>query len=382
MFLRCSMKKRIFVFLLMLSLIPLNTQAKDINSLSSPSAILMDGYTGKVLFEKEPDQKMPPASVTKIMTMLLVMEAENRGEISFDDIVTVSENAAKKEGSHIYLSVGEQISIRDLMKGVAVASGNDASIALGEHLSGSHEEFVKKMNERAKELGMTNTHFVNCNGLDAEGHLTTARDIGKMTVELLKYPKIFEFTTIWMDTLRNGTFGLANTNKLIRFYDGANGMKTGSTSKAGCCISATALRDGMQLVAVIMGAPNSEERFSDASTLLNYGFGGFENAVLGKADSIYKYLEVNKGIKQTLPISLKNDFTAVVKKGKKDSITSTENLPEIISAPVKKGQVIGDITFYDGKTPIGKVDLIASEDINRISFLYAFEKLLFSFVSL
>ncbi|MBQ2896990.1 MAG: D-alanyl-D-alanine carboxypeptidase [Clostridia bacterium] len=376
------MKKRILIFLLMLSLIPLNTQAKDINSLSSPSAILMDGYTGKVLFEKQPDQKMPPASVTKIMTMLLVMEAENRGEISFDDIVTVSENAAKKEGSHIFLSVGEQISIRDLMKGVAVASGNDASIALGEHLSGSHEEFVKKMNERAKELNMTNTHFVNCNGLDAEGHLTTARDIGKMTVELLKHPKIFEFTTIWMDTLRNGTFGLANTNKLIRFYDGANGMKTGSTSKAGCCISATALRDGMQLVAVIMGAPNSQERFSDASTLLNYGFGGFENAVLGKSDSIYKYLEVSKGIKQTVGVALKNDFTAVVGKGKKDGITSVENLSEMLNAPVKKGQVIGDITYYDGKTPIGKVDVVACEDIHKISFLYAFEKLLFSFVSL
>lgn len=379
---RCSMKK-VICFLLMLSLfLSVNTKAKDINTLASPSAILLDGNTGKVLFEKEADQKLPPASVTKIMTMLLVMEAEGRGEITFDDIVSVSENAAKKEGSHIFLSPGEQISVRDLMKGVAVASGNDASIALAEFLAGSHEKFVEKMNQRAKELGMTNTHFINCNGLDAEGHLTTARDIGKMTVELLKHKKIFEFTTIWMDTLRNGTFGLANTNKLIRFYDGANGMKTGSTSKAGCCISATALRDSMQLVAVVMGAPNSQERFSDASTLLNYGFGGFENFSLGKSDNVYKYINLNKGIKETVPVSLRNDVSAVMPKGKSGSITSTENLPEILEAPVKKGQVVGDITYYDGKEQIAKVDLIAGEDVQRVSFLYAFEKMLMDFISL
>lgn len=375
--------KKVICFLLMLSLfLSVNTKAKDINTLASPSAILLDGNTGKVLFEKEADQKLPPASVTKIMTMLLVMEAEGRGEITFDDIVSVSENAAKKEGSHIFLSPGEQISVRDLMKGVAVASGNDASIALAEFLAGSHEKFVEKMNHRAKELGMTNTHFINCNGLDAEGHLTTARDIGKMTVELLKHKKIFEFTTIWMDTLRNGTFGLANTNKLIRFYDGANGMKTGSTSKAGCCISATALRDNMQLVAVVMGAPNSQERFSDASTLLNYGFGGFENFSLGKSDNVYKYINLNKGIKETVPVSLRNDVSAVMPKGKSGSITSTENLPEILEAPVKKGQVVGDITYYDGKEQIAKVDLIAGEDVQRVSFLYAFEKMLMDFISL
>lgn len=377
------MLKRVGCFLLMLSLfLSINTKAKDISTLSSPSAILMDGYTGKVLFEKDPDTKLPPASVTKIMTMLLVMEAESRGEIKFDDIVTVSENAAKKEGSHIFLSAGEQISIRDLMKGVAVASGNDASIALGEHLSGSHEKFVEKMNQRAKELGMTNTHFVNCNGLDADGHLTTARDIGIMTVELLKHPKIFEFTTIWMDTLRDGTFGLANTNKLIRFYEGANGMKTGSTSKAGCCISATALRDGMQLVAVVMGAPNSQERFSDASALLNYGFGGFENTVLGKSDKVYKYLNVNRGVEETAPILLKNDFSAVLAKGGAKNVTSKENLPEFLEAPVKKGQVIGNITYYDGETQIGQVDLISGGDIEKISFLYTFEKLFYEFISL
>lgn len=376
------MKKRIFVLLLALSLITLNTEAKDISSLVSPSAILVDGYTGKVLFEKNSDEKMPPASVTKIMTMLLVMEAIDRGEIGFDDIVTVSENAAKKEGSHIFLASGEQMSVRDLLKGVAVASGNDASIALGEYLSGSHEKFVEKMNQRASELGMTNTHFVNCNGLDADGHLTTARDIAKMTVELLKHPKIFEFTTIWMDTLRNGAFGLANTNKLIRFYDGANGMKTGSTSKAGCCISATALRDGMQLAAVIMGAPNSNERFSDASTLLNYGFGGFENVVLGKSSETLKYIDVNKGIKKTVKVCLKNDFSAVLPKGKAKGITSAENLPEKIEAPVKKGEVVGKITFYDGQKPIGEVEITANEDIERIDFSYSLKQLLLNFFSL
>ena len=374
--------KRAVCFLLMLSLfLSVNTKAKDINSLTSPSAILMDG-TGKVLFEKDPDQKLPPASVTKIMTMLLVMEAIDRGEITFDDIVTVSENAAKKEGSHIFLAPNEQMSVRDLMKGVAVASGNDASIALGEYLAGSHEKFVEKMNTRAKELGMNNTYFVNCNGLDADGHLTTARDIGVMTVELLKHPKIFEFTTIWMDTLRDGKFGLANTNKLIRFYEGANGMKTGSTSKAGCCISATALRDGMQLVAVIMGAPNSQERFSDASTLLNYGFGGFENSILGKSDKIYKHIEVNKGVNQTVPVKLKNDFSAVLPKGKAGEITSKETLPEIVESPVKKGQKIGDISFFAGNEKIGAVDLIADAEVEKIGFLFAFEKLLSGFISL
>ena len=377
------MLKRVVCFLLMLSLFSsVNTKAKDINSLTSPSAILLDGYTGKVLFEKEPDKKLPPASVTKIMTMLLVMEAIDRGQISLDDVVTVSENAAKKEGSHIFLAPNEQMSVRDLMKGVAVASGNDASIALGEYLAGSHEKFVEKMNSRAKELGMTNTHFVNCNGLDADGHLTTARDIGIMTVELLKHPKIFEFTTIWTDTLRNGTFDLANTNKLIRFYDGANGMKTGSTSKAGCCISATALRDGMQLVAVIMGAPNSKERFSDASTLLNYGFGSFENRVLGKADKVYKHLEVNKGVNQTVSVKQKNDFSAVIPKGKGGEITSKETLPEIVESPIKKGQKIGDISFFAGSEKLGSVDLIADEDVEKIGFLFAFKKLILSFVSL
>lgn len=376
------MLKRAVCFLLMLSLlISVNTQAKDINSLISPSAILMDG-TGKVLYEKNPDEKLPPASVTKIMTMLLVMEAIDRGEITFDDIVTVSENAAKKEGSHIFLAPNEQMSVKDLMKGVAVASGNDASIALGEHLAGSHEKFVEKMNSRAKELGMNNTHFINCNGLDADGHLTTARDIGIMTVELLKHPKIFEFTTIWMDTLRDGAFGLANTNKLIRFYEGANGMKTGSTSKAGCCISATALRDGLQLVAVIMGAPNSKERFSDASTLLNYGFGGFEKAVLGESENIYKYIPVSKGVSETVPVKLKNEFSAVVAKGRAKEITSKETIPDVIESPVKKGQKVGNIAYYSENELIGNVELIAAENVDKIGFLYTFEKLLINFVSL
>ena len=377
------MLKRAVCFLLMLSLfLSTSAQAKDINSLVSPSAILLDGYSGKVLFEKDPDQKLPPASVTKIMTMLLVMEAIDRGEISFDDIVTVSENAAKKEGSHIFLAPNEQMSVHDLMKGVAVASGNDASIALGEYLAGSHEKFVEKMNLRAKELGMTNTHFVNCNGLDADGHLTTARDIGTMTVELLKYSEIFEFTTIWTDSLRNGTFDLANTNKLIRFYEGANGMKTGSTSKAGCCISATALRDGMQLVAVIMGAPTSQERFSDASTLLNYGFGGYENSFLGKSDNVYKYVTVNKGVKETVGVKLKNDFSVVLPKGKSKEVTMQENIEETVQSPIKQGQKVGDITFYLGDEKLGSVDLVAVGDVGKIGFLYAFAKLMHNFISL
>lgn len=245
---------------------------KSAMELSAPSAILIEQSTGKVLFEKNADEQLPPASVTKVMTMLLVMEAVDSGKISFDDMVTGSENAKSMGGSTIFLDAGEQMSVYDLMKGVAVASGNDAAVALAEFVAGSEEGFVEMMNKRAQELGMTNTTFKNPNGLDTQGHLTTARDIAVMSAELLRHKRIFEFTTIWMDSLRDGKFTLANTNKLIRFYDGANGLKTGSTSIAKNCISASAMRNDMQLIAVVMAAPTSAQRFADAKKAFRLRF--------------------------------------------------------------------------------------------------------------
>ena len=226
------MKKSVSVILILVTLIFTHVHAKEIHDIAAKSYILLDGATGNVLVEKEADVKLPPASITKIMTMLLTMEAIDRGTLNFDDVITVSDTAAMHEGSHVFLANGEQITVHELLKAIAVASGNDASIAMAEAVCGTQSEFVKAMNNRAKELGMNNTNFINCNGLDADGHVSCARDIGIMTCELMKHPKIFEYTGIWIDSLRNGEFQLANTNKLIRFYEGANGMKTGSTSKA------------------------------------------------------------------------------------------------------------------------------------------------------
>ena len=350
--------------------------------ISATSAILMDASNGVILFEKNPDEKMPPASITKIMTMLIVMEEINKGNISEDDIVTVSENAAIKTGSHVFLAENEQISVRDLLKAVAVASANDGAIALAEHVSGTKEAFVEKMNKRAKELKMVNTNFVNVNGLDADNHYSSAKDIAIMTKELLKHKKIFEYTTIWMDTLRNGTFDLANTNKLIRFYEGANGMKTGSTSGAGYCISATALRDNFQLIAVVMNSETTKKRFADASNLLNYGFNKYSSVRLNGADEIYKYLSVEKGVKQTAPLVVKNNCYVTVENGRKNEIKSEAEFPEIISAPIKKGDVLGRIVYTLDGREIAKAELVSGEDIAKISVFYSFKQIFKEFIKI
>ena len=370
------MWKKVIALVLSASLlIPSVVMAEGVNDIKAVSAILMDGSSGKVLFEKNADQRLPPASITKIMTMLLIMEAIDSGQISTDDIVTVSKTAAIKTGSHIFLAEGEQMSVNDLMKGIAVASGNDAAIAMAEYLYGTQEKFVEQMNKRAKELGMENTNFVNCNGLDVDNHYSSARDVALMTLELLKHPKIFDYTTIWMDTLRNGQFGLANTNKLIRFYEGANGMKTGSTSKAGYCLSATAKRGDMQLIAVVMSSPSTKERFADGSTLLNYGFGSFTREVKATAGEAYGELAVEGGVKSAAPLAYEDDFSIVVENGNKNSITAEPNLPESIQAPVTKGQKVGEMVYYEQGKQVGKSDLVASEDVEKISFLYVLSKL-------
>ena len=272
------MKRIISVFLLLLLLLslPVFCFAKDEVTIKSPSAILIEKTTGNVLYEKDADNRMRPASVTKIMTLLLIMEAIEKGQYGYGDTVSVSANATSMGGSQVYLKEGEKFSVEEMIKCIAVASANDCCVAMAEHTAGSEEAFVDRMNERAKELEMVNTEFKNCTGLDADGHLTTARDISKMSRELLSHEDIKKFTCIWTDSIREGSFGLSNTNKLIRFYDGATGLKTGYTSLSGYCMSASALKNGMELIAVVMAGKTSAERNEDAKTLLNYGFGAYE----------------------------------------------------------------------------------------------------------
>lgn len=335
--------------------------------LNGKSFILVECTTGKVLYEQNADEQLPPASVTKIMTMLLVMEAIDRGEITYDTIVTASERAKSMGGSTIFLDTNERMSVHDLLKGIAVASGNDACVAIAEHLSGTVENFVAVMNNRAKELGMTNTNFVTCNGLDSENHYSTARDISIMSRELLRHEDIFKYTTIWLDSLRDGKFQLANTNKLIRYYAGANGLKTGSTSIAKNCISATAKRDGMQLCAVVLGSDSSQLRFNAASTLLNYGFGTYSVKGMNKGDAAGE-VAVLKGERAKVKGILAEDCMQVVNKSQTNSIQKTVSLYESISAPVKKGDKVGTLTLTanDGGSTV--CDIVAESNVDKITF--------------
>jgi D-alanyl-D-alanine carboxypeptidase (penicillin-binding protein 5/6) len=348
--------------------------ANDLN-IQAKSAVLMEASTGKILYEQNSHEKLPPASVTKVMTMLLIMEAIDNGKISFDDMVTSSEYAASMGGSQIYLEPGEQMSVHDMLKAIAVASGNDASVAMAEHIYGSEEAFVKAMNDKAKELGMNDTNFVNCNGLDADNHYTSAYDIALMSRELLKHPKIHDYLTIWIDSLRDGKFGLANTNKLIRFYPGANGIKTGSTGKALYCLSASAKRDGMQLIAVIMAAPNTKERFNAATKLLDYGFANYSIVSGAKKGELVGELDVLKGITNKVNLVTASDFNALIKKGQQGNIDKKVNIADNLHAPVEKGQKVGEIVFSAGGEEVGKVDVITSEAVEKVSVDKVFIKL-------
>lgn len=339
--------------------------------LKAKSAVLMEAGTGHVIFELSPDDRHAPASITKIMTMLLTMEAIDSGQITMEDTVIGSERAKSMGGSTIFLDAGEEMSVRDILKGIAVASGNDACVAIAEHISGSEQEFVRAMNERAAQLGMENTNFVNTNGLDADDHYTSAKDIAIMSRELLKHPEILRFTTIWMDSLRNGAFELANTNKLIRFYQGANGLKTGSTDKALFCLSATAKREDMQLIAVVMGSPTSKTRFADASGLLDYGFATY--AVTGEAKgSPAGEISVSKGVLEKCPLVTEEDFQALIPKAKRKAVEKKTFLPETVEAPVEKGQRLGEMQFFLEGEEIGKVGIVCGEDIPRLGFTKVF----------
>lgn len=339
----------------------------ELAPLNCVSAVLMEAETGRVLYEQNADEALPPASVTKIMTLLLVMEALEKGNITLDQMLTTSERAASMGGSQIFLEVGEQMSVEDMLKSVVIASANDAALVLAEAISGSEESFVIMMNKRAAELGMENTHFENTNGLDdtVTNHVTSARDIAIMSRELIKHEKILEYSSIWMDTVRGGEFGLTNTNRLIRFYKGATGLKTGSTSKAGFCISATAKRDGMHLIAVIMGSSTRDIRNAEATKLLDWGFANF---------SLYKYEPSDMGELKLLgskntAIPVKTDGTSiVVPKGSAGKVSAEVSLPESIAAPVALGQSIGKITFSLGGEQIGEAQIVASGSAERITF--------------
>ncbi len=335
------------------------------------SALLMDVQTGTVLYEQNAHEPLAPASVTKVMTLLLIMEAIDSGKIGWDDTVTASEAAAAKGGSQVYLKVGETMSVSDMVKSIAVSSANDCACAMAEHLAGSEAAFVEMMNSRAKELGMNDTNFVNCTGLDdgenAASHKTSAYDIALMSRELMKnHPDIVKFTTIWMDTIRDGAFGLSNTNKLIRFYQGATGLKTGFTSGAGYCLSATAEREGLGLIAVVMGCETSKIRTAACKSMLDYGFANF--ALISPALEESHTVPVTLGSLSAVPVELGDAAGMLIDKGQKSGITTEITLDETVAAPVSRGQRLGTMTVKSGEQILAQIPLVAAEGVARLSW--------------
>ena len=359
-----------------LALWPVRAAAVEL-PITSRAALLMEKTTGQILYTQNEHEQLEPASVTKVMTLLLTMEAIDSGTIHYDDVVTVSADAAGMGGSQVFLAEGEQITVEELLKAVCVASGNDAAVALAEKVAGVHELFVEQMNRRAAELGMEDTHFVNCTGLTAEGHVTSAHDIALMSRELiLHHPDIRRFTTIWMDTIRNGAFQLANTNKLIRFYDGATGLKTGYTASAGYCISATAERDGMELIAVIMKAPDKDARTKDAKALLNYGFSTYALVSAAPQEPLTP-VPVDMGTADAVqPIAETENASVLVERSKAGGLTQTVTLEPQVTAPVAAGQRLGELSVLDGDTVLVTVPLVAQEAVARRSWGQVFTQLL------
>ena len=348
--------------LCMVTLLPVQAAAVEL-PLTSRAALLMEKTTGQILFAQNEHEKLEPASVTKIMTLLLTMDAIDSGALAYDDVVTVSANAAGMGGSQVFLAEGEQITVEELLKCVCVSSGNDAAVALAEKVAGVTELFVEQMNNRARGLGMDDTHFVNPTGLTAEGHVTSAHDIALMSRELLtKHPDIRSFTTIWTDSIRGGTFDLANTNKLIRRYDGATGLKTGYTASAGYCISATAEREGMELIAVVMKGETADKRNADAKALLNYGFSAYA-LVSAAPEEPLSALPVTMGETDSVSLTLPPDaLTAVVEKAQAAALERRIDLPESLPAPVRQGQQVGTLTLCSGDTELMTVPILAAED--------------------
>ena len=365
--------KRILPLLLIFALLLCVSVRADELTLDAPSALLMEKATGTVLFAKDEHTPREGASVTKVMTLLLTMEAIDSGALSYDDTVTGSAHAASMGGSQIWLKEGEQMRAEDLIKAVCVVSGNDAAVALGEHLAGSEEAFVERMNARAKELGMNDTHFLNCTGLPAEGHVTSAYDIALMSRELiLHHPDIRRFTTIWMDSLRDGASMLVNTNKLVRFYPGATGLKTGSTSSAKYCISATAEKDGMELIAVVLGGSTSDKRFADAKALLNYGFAAYTLLPV-VPESPLPAVPVTLGARRQVQAVLPQGSVLLLEKNRANALTQSLTLSEAVEAPVEQGDTLGSLDLFtaDG-TLLSSLPLLAGESVARLTWRQLF----------
>ena len=359
-------------------------QKEDNNiQLECGSAILIEQTTGQILYEHNIHEKLRPASVTKIMSILLIMEQIHNGNLSLTDSISCSENATSMGGSQIWLDTRETLTVEEMLKAICVVSANDCVVAMAEHIAGSEEAFVQMMNNKAKEIGMNDTTFKNCHGIDEDSHVTSSYDIALMSKELLnKYPEVTKYTTIWMDSLRDGKSELVNTNKLIRNYKGATGLKTGSTSLALYNLSASATRDGLSLIAVIMKAPTTKIRFEEAQKLLDYGFANFSFKEFGKKGEEVGTLQVNKGVTQQISAILEEDAGTLVEKNKEKNITQNLTLEEKIDAPVKKGQKLGEITFtLEGKT-LSTINIIAQEDVEKINLFNMTKQICYSWINL
>lgn len=364
----CCLFLTIFIFC-----VSIKVKAEELNLASNAkSAILLEASTGEVIFEKNSHEKLHPASMTKMMSMLLILENIEKGVINWDDIVTVSSNASSMGGSQILLETNEQMSVSDLFKGIAVASGNDAVVAMAEKIAGTEEEFVNMMNKRANELGLTDTNFKNCHGLDDANHYSSASDMAKIALELVKHEKLFEYTSIYEDYLREGTdrkFWLVNTNKLVRFYSGADGLKTGYTGEAGFCLTATAKRNGMRIIAVVMGEPDSKTRTSDVSSMLDYAFAQYETETFLSTESILDTININKGKKEFVNIVPKENVTILNKKtdNKKNATYNLEMYD--MKLPLKKGDTVGKLSVYVDDNLYRDIDVTVSEDIEKADIL-------------
>ena len=368
----------LLVAVLVFGMFPVKAKAADMQ-IEAKSALLMDVATGQVLYEQDANTPLAPASVTKVMTMLLIMEAIDSGKIKWEDAVTASEEAAAKGGSQIYLKAGETMTVEEMVKSIAVSSANDCACAMAEHIAGSEAAFVQRMNDRAAELGMKDTKFVNCTGLDdsaeAKEHKTSAHDIAVMSRELLQnHPDIKKYTTIWMDTVRGGTFGLSNTNKLVRFYSGATGLKTGFTAGAGYCLSASAQREGMELVAVVMGCETSPKRFAACKSLLDYGFANY--ALIQPQTPEDLFVPVKLGKLETVQAVPAQETPLLIDKGQKSSVSIQTELEERVDAPVSKGQRLGTMTVLSGQQVLAQIPLVAETAVEKLSFGDIFYRLL------
>lgn len=358
----------------------LEAAAPAFSDIPAKSGVLMDATTGKILYQKNADEQMPPASITKIMTMLLVMESLENGTLKLDDMVTTSDFASSMGGTQIWLAPNEQMSVHDMLKSCAVASANDAAMALGEHIGGSMEGFVSMMNDKAKQLGMVNTTFKNPTGLDDDGHLTTAMDIALMSKALLSYPKITEYTSIWIDSVRDGANELVNTNKLVKFYKGCTGLKTGTTDGAGSCLSATASRDGLNLIAVVMGCTTSADRFSSTRQLLDYGFNSYSMYKTTLSKDILKPIKVKGGILKEVELTTTNYGDIIIPKGSEKLIKEDVKLQDFVVAPVEVGQKLGEITLSLNDEIVATFEITAAHAVPKLDFLNSLKIMLSSLV--